>query len=129
MRANLILIAAAAAVALPSAALAQESSPPPESEAPAASSSGGATSAATEADITTGKTVYDKNGEVVGTVESSSAAGAVVKTDSARVQIPLTGFAKNDTGLVLGLTKAEVDSAARANAPQSEPPAETSPRE
>lgn len=133
MRSNLILIAAVAALSLPSAALAQDASapPPPEDEAAdsaaAANAGTGAVSAANEADITTGKPVYDKNGEIVGTVESSSAVGAVVKTDSARVQIPLTGFGKNATGLVLGLTKAEVDSAAKANAPQA--PAETPPQQ
>ncbi len=66
---------------------------------------------------------------MVGTVESSSAAGAVVKTASARVQIPLRGFGKSDSGLVLGLSMAEVDSAAQANAPQGDAPAEAPPRQ
>lgn len=133
MRTTLLLIAAAA-LALPvSAASAQEeplTNPPAEGEAPEAEASpaagAGTVAAATEADITAGKSVVDKNGEAIGTVESASAAGAVVSTGTGRVQIPLTGFGKNESGLVIGITKTDLEAAAKAQTPQA--PSETPPQ-
>jgi hypothetical protein len=66
--------------------------------------------AATAADVKKGTAVYDQK---VGTVESVSAKGAVVSTGKVRVPIPVSSFAKNDNGLVISLTKAELDAQAK----------------
>jgi hypothetical protein len=68
--------------------------------------------AATAADVKKGVAVYDQKGGTVGTVESVSAKGAVVATGKVRVPIPVSSFAKNDKGLVISLTKAELDAQA-----------------
>lgn len=73
--------------------------------------------AATSADVTAGATVRDTEGELVGTVESVTASGAVVATGKSRVQIPVTSFGKNEEGLVLAMSKAELDAAAEAATP------------
>ena len=69
---------------------------------------------ATEADIKVGTKVYDQSGAEVGKVDSVSAKGAIVSTGKARAEIPLSSFGKNDKGLVVSLTKAELDSQAKA---------------
>lgn len=73
--------------------------------------------AATSADVTAGATVRDTAGSMVGTIESVSASGAVVATGKSRVQIPVTSFGKNDRGLVLAMSKTELDAAAAAATP------------
>ena len=45
-----------------------------------------------------------------------SAEGAVVATGESRVVIPAASFAKNDRGLVIAMSKAELDAAAKAAA-------------
>ena len=72
--------------------------------------------AATAADVATGKPVLDPQGGAVGTIESVTADGAVVATGKSRVQLPLASFAKNNAGLVISLTKAELDAQAAASA-------------
>lgn len=72
-----------------------------------------APTAATAADVKTGVSVYDQNGGVVGKVESVNAKGAVVSTGSARATIPVSSFAKNDKGLIISMTKAELDASAK----------------
>jgi hypothetical protein len=67
--------------------------------------------AATAADVKAGVSVYDQKGGLVGKVESVSAKGAVVSTGSARALIPVSSFAKNDKGLVMSMTKAELEAA------------------
>ena len=59
----------------------------------------------------------DTDGNMVGTVESVDANGAVIATGEARVQIPVTSFAKNDQGLVITMSKAELEAAAEAATP------------
>ena len=39
--------------------------------------------------------------------------GAVVSTGKARAEIPLTSFGKNDKGLVVSVTKADLDAQAK----------------
>jgi membrane-bound lytic murein transglycosylase B len=73
----------------------------------------GGVTAATEADITKGASVYDQNGELVGKVDSVSSTGAIVSTGKARAEIPITSFGKNDKGLVVSITKAELDAQAK----------------
>jgi hypothetical protein len=75
----------------------------------------GAVTQATEADITKDASVYDQNGELVGKIDSVSASGAVVSTGKARAEIPLSSFGKNDKGLVVSISKADLDAQAKAD--------------
>ena len=78
--------------------------------------SAGAVAKATAADIKAGASVYDESGALVGKVVSVAADGAVVNTGKVRAQIQLSAFAKNDKGLVISATKAELDAQAKAAA-------------
>ena len=62
----------------------------------------------------TGAEVRDTDGNLVGTIESVDAKGAVIATGQSRVQIPVASFAKNDQGLVIAMSRAELDAAAKA---------------
>lgn len=68
---------------------------------------------ATAADVKAGATVYDTTGAVVGKVVSSSAKGVVVNTGSLKASIPLSAFGKSDKGLVISMTKDELEAAAK----------------
>lgn len=74
--------------------------------------------AATAADVKSGVEVYDQKGGRVGKVESVSAKGAVINTGTARASIPVSSFAKNDKGLVLAMTKTELETAAKKKSPK-----------
>lgn len=78
---------------------------------PAKDQTGAALTAATAADVKAGVPVFDQKGGVVGKVESVSAKGAVVSTGKARAEIPLSSFGKNDKGLVMAMTKTELEAA------------------
>ncbi len=77
------------------------------------------TEVAAAADVQAGAEVRDTDGNVVGTIESVDANGAVIATGEARVQIPVTSFAKNDQGLVIAMSKTELEAAAKAAAEPS----------
>jgi hypothetical protein len=70
-------------------------------------------SAATSADVKTGASVYDQQGGVVGKIVSSSAKGAVLDTGTVKATIPVSSFAKGDKGLVISMSKSELDAAAK----------------
>src|SRR5690606_19447043 len=70
---------------------------------------------ATAADIQAGATGRDQSGGMVGTIESVSAEGAVVSTGTVRAQVPIASFGKNGQGLVLAMTKAQLEAAAGAS--------------
>lgn len=70
---------------------------------------------ATAADVKKGVEVYDQKGGSVGTIKSIGASGAIVATGKVRVPIPVSSFAKNDKGLVISMTKAELDAQAPAS--------------
>jgi hypothetical protein len=74
---------------------------------------------ATAADIQAGASVRDQSGGMVGTIESVSAQGAVVSTGTVRAQVPITSFGKNAQGLVLAMTKAQLEAAAGASSPST----------
>ena len=74
--------------------------------------------AVTEADVKAGDAVHDTTGAGVGTVEAVSASGAVIATGKSRIQVPLTSLGKNDKGLVIAMSKAELDAAAEASKPK-----------
>ena len=68
---------------------------------------------ATAADIKADVSVYDEAGALVGKVVSVDADGAIVNTGKVRAQIPLSSFGKNDKGLVISATKADLDAEAK----------------
>lgn len=68
---------------------------------------------ATAADVQAGASVYDQQGGTVGKVDSVSGDEAVVDTGAVRAKLPISSFAKNDQGLVIGMTKAELEAAAK----------------
>ena len=72
-----------------------------------------ALTAATAADVKKGVDVYDKDGALVGKIDSVTGKDAVVSTGKTRASIAISSFAKNDKGLVLGMTKAELEAAAK----------------
>jgi len=69
--------------------------------------------AATADDIKKGVSVYDQSGALVGKVDSVKGDGAVVNTGKARAEIPLASFGKNDKGLVVSISKADLDAQAK----------------
>jgi hypothetical protein len=66
----------------------------------------------TKADVKKGVAVYDAKGGRIGKIESVSGENAVVSTGTARASIPISSFAKNDKGLMLATTKAEINAQA-----------------
>jgi hypothetical protein len=60
-----------------------------------------------------GISVYDASGGSVGKIESVSGKNAVVSTGATRASIPISSFAKNDKGLVINMTKAQLDAEAK----------------
>jgi len=60
--------------------------------------------------------VRDQTGGLVGTVESADASGAVVATGAVRARLPISSFARNDQGLVIAMTKAQLEAAAASAA-------------
>jgi len=92
---------------------AQTGETPSGQSAPNTASDKPAVSAVTKADVKAGASVYDQNGGVVGKVESISAKGAVISTGTVKATVPLSSFAKSDQGLVIGMSKAEIEAAAK----------------
>jgi hypothetical protein len=72
---------------------------------------------ATVAEVRAGSRVFDIAGGEVGTVESVDENGAVVSTGSARARLPFTSFGKNDHGLVISMSKAQLEAAVAARTP------------
>lgn len=60
-----------------------------------------------------GATVFDSSGNSVGKIVSVSAKGAVLSTGGTQVTIPLKSLANGDKGLTIGMTKAEIEAAAK----------------
>ena len=69
--------------------------------------------AATAADLKAGVSVYDQKGDLVGKIEKVDGKTAVVSTGSARASIELSSFGKSDQGLVISMTKGELNAAAK----------------
>ena len=72
---------------------------------------------ATVSDVREGSTVHDTQGSVVGTIESVDENGAVVSTGRARARLPFSSFGKNGRGLVISLSRAELEAAVAARTP------------
>jgi hypothetical protein len=77
----------------------------------------GQVTAATAADVKAGVAVFDQKGGEVGKIESVSAKGAVVSTGKARAEVPVSSLGKNDKGLVISMTKAELEAASAKSTP------------
>jgi rRNA processing protein Gar1 len=77
-----------------------------------------ATTPATAADVKKGASVYDKNGDLVGTIDSVTGQSAVVSTGKVKATVEMSGFGKNEKGLVILMTKAEIEAAAEAAKPK-----------
>lgn len=96
----LVLLASAAAAPLS----AQTSNAPAATAAPTAAPAGST--------VTAGATVFDTKGGTVGTVDSVSNGVAVINTGTNKAGLPVSSFANGPNGPVLGMTKAELDTAA-----------------
>jgi hypothetical protein len=73
--------------------------------------------AAAATDFRAGLEVRDSNGGLVGTVESVDGQGAIVFTGNLRAKLPFQSFGKNNQGLVISLSRAELEAAASAKRP------------
>lgn len=72
---------------------------------------------ATISDVEEGSPVRDPEGGLVGTVESVDEEGAIVSTGRTRARLPFSSFGRNDRGLVISLTRAELEAAVAARIP------------
>lgn len=72
-----------------------------------------APAATASASVTAGAAVTDAKGGAVGTIASVTGDVAVVDTGSVKASIPLGSFAKTDNGFAIGMTKAELEAAAK----------------
>ena len=68
--------------------------------------------------VTAGASVKGPKGEPVGTIKSVDGQYAVLDTGAKQAKLLLSAFASTDGGLVIGLTKAQVEAAAGAAAPK-----------
>jgi len=85
---------------------------------PATDQTGATVTTATSADVKAGVPVFDQKGGVVGKIDSVSAKGAVVSTGKVKALVPVSSLGKNDKGLVISMTKAELEAASGKSAPQ-----------
>lgn len=90
---------------------------PSASQSATPPASAGTVTQATAADIQAGAQVRDQAGAPVGTIESVSAEGAVVSTGTVRAQLPITSFGKDNQGLVIAMTKTQLEAAAGQRSP------------
>lgn len=92
--------AALAILAVP--AMAQDTAAPAAAAAPA------------KTNVTTGATVYDTSGNVVGTIESVSGDMTVLATDQAKASVPVSSFGPGEKGPVIAITREQINSQANA---------------
>lgn len=69
---------------------------------------------AVAAALQVGATVYGPDGAEVGTIESLPAGNAVVFTGTQRATLPAEAFGKNENGLLISMTKAQLEEAVSA---------------
>lgn len=111
-----------------------ETMPPPAATPPAAAAAPAEASAqaqtpaqaapvgpATQADFAAGAQVRDQAGGVVGTIESADSTGAVVSTGTVRAKLPLASFGRGGQGLIVSVTRAQLEAAVRAQTPAPTP--------
>ena len=73
--------------------------------------------AAAAAKITAGAAVKDTAGGSVGTIKSIEGEFALLDTSAVQVKLPLTAFAASGDGVVVSMTKAQIEAAAAASKP------------
>lgn len=66
--------------------------------------------------VTAGVPVSDAQGGAVGTIASVNGSVAVIDTGSVKASVPTASFAQGDKGLLIGMTKAELEAAANGAA-------------
>ena len=109
MKYLVLALAGVSALAMPAAAQSPQTQSP--QGAPAA--------AASAVNVAVGATVSDTSGQPVGTIESVTGGNAVLSTGAAKASIPVSSFAKGTGGLVIGITKADLEAqVAQASKPQ-----------
>ena len=70
--------------------------------------------AATADQVTIGMNVYDMEGKELGTIASTTGAGAVVASSVGRVQIPMEAFGIDGDRLLIAMSKKDFDAAVAA---------------
>jgi hypothetical protein len=91
---------------------------PASSAAPAAAATAAAPSTV---NVAVGAAVSDTTGAPVGTIESVSGGSAILSTGTVKAAIPVASFAKGANGLVVGITKADLEAkVAQASTPQEQ---------
>lgn len=98
MKYLVLALAGSAAMALP--VFAQATQPAPAAAAAPATAGAG---------VTAGAAVFDTAGNQVGTIDSVSGANAVLSTGTVKASIPVASFGKGAKGLVVGITKADLE--------------------
>ncbi len=132
---NRMLLLVGAALVGSGPALAQTTTAPPgdasSMQAPAGTAgqatssggmaAGGATTGGTAsggaAQVQAGAAVNDTSGSPVGRVASVAGGNATIDTGTAKAAVPVTSLAQGPNGLVIGMTKAQLEAAVAANAP------------
>lgn len=76
-----------------------------------AQASGGTTQDSGASKVVVGATVSDTQGGPVGTIASISGGNATIDTGTVKAAVPVTSFAQRPSGLVLGMTKAQLEAA------------------
>lgn len=84
--------------------------------APAFAQSAPAAVAPAKVNVTAGATVLDAKGGAVGTIASISGDIAVIDTGVVKASVPTSAFAQSDKGLLIGMTKVELEAAAQGAA-------------
>ena len=108
---------AATANETPAATTTTTTAPAASAAAPAAGVTTTTTAAATPAATAApavGDTVNDPQGAKVGTVTATNGDLVTVSTPNAKAQLPKKAFARADSGLVIGMTAAQLEAAAKA---------------
>lgn len=73
-----------------------------------------------KANVTAGASVSDAKGGAVGTIASVTGDVAVIDTGTVKASVPTSAFAQSDKGLLIGMTKAELEAAAQGASAQQQ---------
>jgi len=87
----------------------------PEPAAPAAGQ-GPASATSAKASVAAGAAVLDAKGGAVGTIASVTGDIAVIDTGVVKASVPVASLATSDKGVLIGMTKAELEAAAKGAA-------------
>lgn len=116
------LTATLIAVASPALATTPVADEPATSTAPSSTNAAGDASASVTPPATpdpkVGDPVYDPAGNSVGAIETAENGVAVIATGKAKARIPYSSFATGPNGLVIALSKTELELAAAGKTPR-----------